>query len=271
MASSFNPPPEHRLAEADIADCDYETELSDIVGVVSPESQGGWPASDDYEIHNFDFAAWRYADSDKLQPALTVLRPVPVDSDYFADFEEGDILRVRVLLSVDRSRAIVAEIADDNFDAPELAVVANELAQPVEMQTNRFGKLVLDRSINWFQGTVVWGGREVRISFDTDDDLDISGQLKTAQALFDAEQDWQRRIEAFAVKEKLSLANDWRDEGVTPITEKEFLERMKLESISIQPDGKFEFWHNDGDLFYGHSIQISGSLEKGLTHSDIPG
>lgn len=46
---------------------------------------------------------------------------------------------------------------------------------------------------------------------------------------------------------------------------------MKLESISIQPNGEFEFWHNDGDLFYGHSIQISGSLEKGLTHSDIPG
>ena len=55
------------------------------------------------------------------------------------------------------------------------------------------------------------------------------------------------------------------------ITEKEFLDRMKLESISIQPEGAFEFYHRDGNLFYGHSIQISGSLEKGLTHSDIPG
>ena len=271
VASSFNPPPEHRLADADLADCEYESELSDIVGVVSPESQGGWPASDDYEIHNFDLAAWRSADSDELQSALTVLRPVPVDSDYFADFEEGDILRMRVLLSVDQSRAIVAEVTDDDFDAPELAVVATELAKPVEIETERFGTLVLDRRINWFRGTVVWAGREVRISFDADDDLDISRQLKTAQALFDAERDWQRRIEAFAIKEKLSLANEWRDEDVKPITEQEFLERMKLESISIQSNGEFEFWHNDGDLFYGHSIQISGSLEKGLTRSDIPG
>lgn len=271
VASNFDPPPEHRLAEADVADCEYESKLSDIVGVVSPESQAGWPATDDYKIHNFDFASWRYADGDKLQSALTVLRPVPVDSDYFGDFEEGDILRVRVLLSVDQSRAIVAEVTDEHFDAPELEAVANELAKPVVIETERFGKLSLDRSINWFQGTVVWGGREVEITFDADDDLDISGQLKTAQALFDAEQDWQSRIEAFAVKERLSLANDWRDEGVKPITEREFLERMELEAISIKPNGEFEFWHSDGDLFYGHSIQISGSLEKGLIHSDIPG
>lgn len=271
MSSNFNPPSEDRLAEADLADCDYESKLSDIVGVVSPQSQGGWPRTDDYEIHNFAFAAWRFSNSNELQPSLTVLRPVPVDSDYFADFEDGDILRMRVLLSGDHSRAIVAEIIDDAFDAPELAAIARELAQPVEIETERFGTLVLDRRINWFRGTVVWGGREVRISFDTEDDLDISGQLKTAQALFAAEEDWQSKIEAFAVKELLSVANDWRDESAKPISEREFLERMKLESISIQPNGKFEFWHKDGDLFYGHSIQISGSLEKGLTHSDIPG
>jgi hypothetical protein len=46
---------------------------------------------------------------------------------------------------------------------------------------------------------------------------------------------------------------------------------MKLTSISIGSEGTFEFWHNDGDLFYGHSIQIGGSLAKGLTRADIPG
>lgn len=223
MSSNFNPPSEDRLAEADLADCDYESKLSDIVGVVSPQSQGGWPRTDDYEIHNFAFAAWRFSNSNELQPSLTVLRPVPVDSDYFADFEDGDILRMRVLLSVDHSRAIVAEIIDDAFDAPELAEIARELAKPVEIKTERFGTLVLDRRINWFQGTVVWGGREVRISFDTEDDLDISGQLKTAQALFAAEEDWQSKIEAFAVKELLSVANDWRDESAKPISDRSFL------------------------------------------------
>jgi hypothetical protein len=34
------------------------------------------------------------------------------------------------------------------------------------------------------------------------------------------------------------------------------------------PDGAFEFWHNDGDLFWGHSILIVGSLEEGLTDGE---
>jgi hypothetical protein len=80
-----------------------------------------------------------------------------------------------------------------------------------------------------------------------------------------------KKVNDFAVKEKLELANEWRDGGVKPITAKGFLRRMKLKSISIKRDGEFEFWHDDGDLFCGHSIHILGSLKNGLTHSDIPG
>lgn len=46
---------------------------------------------------------------------------------------------------------------------------------------------------------------------------------------------------------------------------------MTLEGISVDPDGSFDFWHNDGDLFWGHAIQISGSLVEGPTLANIPG
>ncbi|OAI46466.1 hypothetical protein AYO44_11310 [Planctomycetaceae bacterium SCGC AG-212-F19] len=52
---------------------------------------------------------------------------------------------------------------------------------------------------------------------------------------------------------------------------KQFKARMTLEAITVTPSGSFDFWHNDGDLFWGHSIQISGNLTKGPTHADIPG
>ena len=45
---------------------------------------------------------------------------------------------------------------------------------------------------------------------------------------------------------------------------------MKLQSIVFYPDGDFNFWYDDGDLFWGHSIAISGNLE-GLKDADIPG
>jgi hypothetical protein len=46
---------------------------------------------------------------------------------------------------------------------------------------------------------------------------------------------------------------------------------MKLETISVSSDGSFNFWHDDGDLFYGHAIQVGGNLVEGPTYADIPG
>jgi hypothetical protein len=46
---------------------------------------------------------------------------------------------------------------------------------------------------------------------------------------------------------------------------------MKLEEITVTPNGSFDFWHHDGGLLWRHSIQVSGNLTKGPTEADIPG
>jgi hypothetical protein len=70
----------------------------------------------------------------------------------------------------------------------------------------------------------------------------------------------------------LPLKNDtWLQKGESPLTEADFLKRMRLQSIWFGEDGSFEFWHNDGDLFWGHSIEVRGNLKDGLTEADIPG
>ena len=74
------------------------------------------------------------------------------------------------------------------------------------------------------------------------------------------------------MKELLPLKNEtWLEEGESPFSAEKFKSRMMLQSISIYPNGDIEFWHDDGDLFWGHSIQISGSLDEGLSEADIPG
>jgi hypothetical protein len=46
---------------------------------------------------------------------------------------------------------------------------------------------------------------------------------------------------------------------------------MTPSSITLTPDGGFEFWHDDGDLFWGHAIRIGGTLAAGPDSADIPG
>lgn len=271
MTENFKPPPIDQLASVDIADCEYGSELTEIVGLVSFLGQGGSPASDDYAVHLFDFAAWRRVGQPIVQQRLVVLRPVPADGDWFSEYPEGTIHQVRVLLSVDETRAVFADATQKDVADAELEAIAAELRKPVTIDTDTFGVLTLNRRINWFEGTAIWNGESVAISFEARDSRDITSQLETAKTLFADSQGWAKRIGDFAVKEKLELANDWRDEDAQPITAAEFLRRMTLNAIEIKPDGEFEFWHDDGDMFYGHSIQISGSLKDGLTDSDIPG
>lgn len=267
MVREFRPPPVNDLAKVDVAGCQYSPDVVEIMGVVSHSSQGGWPRCDDYEVHCFELAAWRRVGSPLAKAPLTILRPVSSVGGAFKDYQKGSIHGFQVKLSSDESRAVFVKPMKPVSDS-ELEALAVELAKPIVVHTERFGPLTLDRRVNWFEGQAEWNGQIVALRIEPDSNLDLVNQLKTADALFGNSVQWGEQIKRFAVEEKLALASDWQEREVS---EEEFLQRMRLESISIQPEGQFEFWHDDGDLFWGHSIQITGSLKDGLTGSDIPG
>jgi hypothetical protein len=197
---------------------------------------------------------------------------VDANGDWFAAYPKLSIHRIQVLLSIDETRAIFVGKSSHEADLRQLTDVAAELGTTVVVKTERFGHLTLDRSIDWFEGTATWNGESVRIIFCTDESHDISAGLKIAEKLWEQQTAWKQRVDDFAVQELLPIKNDsWLGDGEMPLTPAQFKSRMTLESISVAADGRIEFWHHDGDLFLGHSIQISGSLDEGLTQADIPG
>jgi len=86
------------------------------------------------------------------------------------------------------------------------------------------------------------------------------------------EQDLIKQLERAPETEILGLKNElWLAEGEAEANRTEFECKMVLESIKVEPDGSFEFWHNGGDLFRGHSIMVSGNLEEGPNDAGIHG
>lgn len=270
--SNFKPPSLAELVTDEATVCKYNEEIVEIEGVVGPKSQGGWQHSEDYSLHFFCFAAWRRLGQNVVQNELVVLRPVPQGGDWFSDFPKLSLQRIQVLLSVDETRAIFAGVSSAKLDSSGLVEIAEELAQPFIVQTEKFGPLTLDRSIGCFDGKADWNGQSVNLSCDVDGSLDLTAPLQVAERLWNDQMAWKVRVDAYAVKELLPIKNDfWLDEDEAPLTPEQFLSRMRLESIAVAKNGRFDFWHNDGDLFWGHLIQISGTLDEGLTHADIPG
>ena len=174
-----------------------------------------------------------------------------------------------------------ARIVQTDVEDAALNALARELQKPLTIQPPDFGPLVYDRRFDCYEGHTAWGGREVELSLETGASDPRSpavlATLEHARALLADQQGWAKRINDFAVARLLPLKNDtWPDEDdageVAPALDAEaFLARMELTSIRLTPGGDFTFWHDDGELFYGHAIQISGTLADGPTDADIPG
>lgn len=282
MSKPFKPPSGKALVTVETAEgVEYEAKCIVIEGVVSPGSQGGGGGKKGggYDVHFFSFACWRRPGLPLVERELTLLRAVPPfadrqdeDESVFDQFLEYSFQRLRVLMCTDQTRAIVDKVM--KFDEPDEALQAyvTHLRTPVTLTTKRFGELVLNRKYDWFEAKAKWNRKRIELTFKTRNDGTIDIALGIAEQLWINEALWKRKIDDFAVQELLTLKNeDWLDDKEAALTPKQFKARMTLQSISFDEDGEFEFWHEDGDLFFGHSIQICGNLKDGLTNADIPG
>jgi hypothetical protein len=76
----------------------------------------------------------------------------------------------------------------------------------------------------------------------------------------------------FAAKKLLGILNEnWLGEGEEELSAEQFKSKIKLESISIESDGNFEFWYEDDGLFGGHAIKVGGDFSDGPKDAGIEG
>lgn len=246
-----------------------------ISGVVHPRGSGGVQDGPDAPwILRFELEAWRGADGVIRSTRLAVSREV-AEAEVRAWMDRvrpGAVVTLRVRLTTPDSAELIELVEPAGATDEALARRAAELSAPVTRPHPRFGTLTLDRTVSWWEAKTTWEGKPVTLYLSADDEAALDSALAAAARLWDDQRGWGRRIRDFAVRELLPLKNDgWLDDGEAPVTPDRFRARMTLQSITVWPDGTFDFMHDDGDLFFGHSIQVAGSLDEGPTDADIPG
>ena len=140
------------------------------------------------------------------------------------------------------------------------------------------GTLILNREFDMFETTFLWNGNEVSFMLEVNPESKSSwSRARTAAKKLVAEQEtWDETMRKFAAKKLTALANDWLAEdveskGAGPITEETFAKRIALSEISITSGGSFTAYYNDDDMFWGHAIEVHGSLKKGILDANIAG
>ncbi len=175
------------------------------------------------------------------------------------------VVQVKVRPSEDFSTFLMLELPQPETDG-EMKAILEEQKKPVVRQAPGLGDFTLNRSLGWFEAEVDWMGQTARLDIDQEENWDPC--VEHAKALLAAQTDWDGKVRAFAAQALLDLANQWAQQDQSQeepeeITQEQFIERMELDAIQVDAAGGVEFWFNDGDLFWGHAIHVTGSLDKG--------
>ena len=151
------------------------------------------------------------------------------------------------------------------------------ISKPVLLETE-YGNFELDRSLSWFSSEdIKIGDYSLMVYLETDEE-----DGDTADGALQAFMEIAKDFESFDKKNKegaceflLDLANDWladnEDAEVDEITRQMFIESISINEMTVSPEGFVTLYYDDGDMFWGHSIEIDVEADGTVSDADIAG
>jgi hypothetical protein len=134
------------------------------------------------------------------------------------------------------------------------------------------GAVCYNADLDRFEGTWKYKSSVLDFSLNLDGDGSCKHALMRARQVLPSLATYVSGAKGYAVDELLDLKNEnWLDDDEKPLTPDEFKARMTLKSIGFDHEGDVTFYHNDGDLFWGHLIEIGMNVLDEFNHADIPG
>lgn len=134
------------------------------------------------------------------------------------------------------------------------------------------GMLHYEKEYDWYEGRIKVQQSEIPIRLSTDEEGEVASACRRATNFVIELENRAQSAKEYAVERLLELKNEtWIDENEEPSTSEQFKHRMVIESISIDSDGEVSFYHNDGDLFWGHCILVTMDNKNNFIHAEIAG
>jgi hypothetical protein len=172
----------------------------------------------------------------------------------------------------------VTEVLEPSVSCTELEAVLEEYNKPVIIEDKVLGTLSLNREFDMFETNFSWNGKKVPLMLEVNPESKSSWTRarSAAKKLVAKQETWDKAMREFAAKKLTALANDWLKEDeenkdAGPITEEAFAKRITLSELTITSGGSFTAYYNDDDMFWGHAVEVSGSLKKGITYANLAG
>ncbi|WP_051038951.1 DUF2262 domain-containing protein [Chamaesiphon minutus] len=142
-----------------------------------------------------------------------------------------------------------------------------------DIECPELGVLRYEEDYDWYKGKFKIQQSDISIQLSTDAENSVTSALTRATNLVGELENYAQLAKEYAAQGLLQVKNEtWiDDEDEEPLTPEQFQQRMTLESICIDSDGEVSFYHNDGDLFWGHCILVTMNSENRFIEAEIAG
>lgn len=136
----------------------------------------------------------------------------------------------------------------------------------------KIDNLVFDKEIECFDATLQFDNKSFDITLSNFEPT----EEKQAEELANKIGGWMEqnlaRTKEYAASKLVQLKNEsWLSEGEVPATIQTLIDAMELDGINAFPDGNFEIYFDDNDLFGEHSIVVDVSAAFEFTDVYIGG
>ena len=176
---------------------------------------------------------------------------------------------------------MLVDVVERDLHHPELERVLADYQRIVEFTDDLCGHFTLERRFDWFSAEVDWLGSKCNVLLECDEENgETAGQaLAYFKQIYGNLQEWDKGFRDFAAEKLTELANDWladmeedeEDGEENEITEESFAKRIGISELTMEPDGSYEAYYEDDDMFYGHVIIINGNVDTGMEDAYIAG
>ena len=142
--------------------------------------------------------------------------------------------------------------------APESEYVPEVESDEPERVDALFGPLLRRRGA--LRGECMLEGVSFEVSFQGGED-EIDSSIALGRAFWPGAAVWIARARAMLIDELFDTAKDWAEEDDATLTVDEFKDAVTPRAFSFDYDGAVDLHFDDGDLFAGHFLTVSGGRE----------
>lgn len=180
-------------------------------------------------------------------------------------------------MPVMNNRYMLVQIIEENVDDKQLEAIKEYLSRPVIIESE-FGCFELDRAMSIFEAEVCLGNSDVTVFLEPDEDDGDTANNALAHYISIAKnfEDFDRKYKDAASDFLLELANEWladddSEDKPKEITKQMFIDAIEISEITLAPDGSMTLYYYDGDMFWGHIIEMYIETDGSCSDAHIAG